>query len=103
MLFTSIRYALFLPTMLALYYAMPRRARPILLLLASYVFYASWNPPYLLMLLAMTGVNYLFGLWIARERDAGRSTGTLLGMAVAANVLVLGYFKYAGFLVGSAV
>ncbi|MDQ2808902.1 MAG: hypothetical protein M3Z04_18660 [Chloroflexota bacterium] len=92
MLFNSIYYGFFLPCIVALYWIVPRRVRYPLLLVASYAFYANWIPPYLLLILALTGVNYGFGLWLGRDRRRA-----VLALAVVTNLAVLGYFKYANF------
>jgi alginate O-acetyltransferase complex protein AlgI len=93
MLFTSVYYAFFLPLVVALYWAAPRRARYPLLLGASYLFYMNWIPVYLLLILALTVVNFGFGLVLARRRSRA-----WLALAVATDLGVLAYFKYANFL-----
>ena len=65
---------------------------------ASLFFYAWWNPPYLLLLLGSVLFNYAAGLLLNR---AARARGWILGAAVAANLLLLGYFKYTNFLIGT--
>ena len=50
-LFNSFEYALFLPTVLILYWRLPRRFQNPLLLVASYVFYGSWDWRFLGLLL----------------------------------------------------
>jgi len=68
--------------------------RKIVLLIGCYVFYMSWKPVYGLLIFALTMVNYLFGLAIARN---GKQRHTLLIVSLASNLLVLGFFKYAYF------
>jgi len=92
MLFNSIYYGFFLPCIVALYWIVPRPVRYPLLLVASYAFYANWIPPYLLLILGLTGVNYGFGLWLGRDRRR-----RVLALAVGTNLAVLGGFKYANF------
>jgi D-alanyl-lipoteichoic acid acyltransferase DltB (MBOAT superfamily) len=65
---------------------------------ASLFFYARWNPPYLLLLLGSVLFNYAAGLLLGRARSGRR---VLLAGAVAANLLLLGYFKYTDFLIGT--
>jgi D-alanyl-lipoteichoic acid acyltransferase DltB (MBOAT superfamily) len=65
---------------------------------ASLFFYAWWNPPYLALLLASVLFNYAAGALIGRAAKWRRA---LLAAAVAANLLLLGYFKYTNFLIGS--
>ena len=104
MLFNSLAFVfLFLPLTLVGYYVLIwlgfRKWIFLFLVLASLTFYAVWNPPYVLLLLASVFGNYLFGLWIERARAAGRSTGPVLALGVIANLVVLGWFKYANFFV----
>jgi D-alanyl-lipoteichoic acid acyltransferase DltB (MBOAT superfamily) len=69
------------------------RAVTVFMTLASLVFYAGWNPRYVPLILASVLTNYALGLWLARQRDRWR-----LVLAVGANLVLLGYYKYAGFL-----
>jgi alginate O-acetyltransferase complex protein AlgI len=88
---------LFLPATLAAYFLAPRALRNAVLLAASLLFYAWGEPVLVLVMLASIGVNYVLAL--AVERAAGRAAQRpLLALAVAANLAVLGHFKYAGFL-----
>jgi ABC-type uncharacterized transport system YnjBCD ATPase subunit len=66
------------------------------LVLASYLFYASWNPPFLLLLFASTALDYTVALRLERSRDALRRR-LLLGCSLAGNLGVLAYFKYVDF------
>ena len=98
MLFASPTFLfVFLPACLAAYFAVPgMRAKNAILLGASWLFYAWGEPVYVLLLLAMSGLNYAAALAIdARADDAARRR--VLGLAVAANLVVLGLFKYAAF------
>jgi alginate O-acetyltransferase complex protein AlgI len=65
---------------------------------ASLFFYAWWNPPYLLLLLVSVLFNYAAGLLLNR---VARRRGLLLALAIAANLMLLGYFKYTNFLIGT--
>lgn len=73
------------------------------LALASLFFYGYWNPAYVGLLLGSIACNYAFGLWIAKaavQRKETQKKHTLI-VAVAANLLLLAYYKYANFFVGS--
>ncbi len=94
MLFNSFTYLVFLPIVVALFWVVPFRFRTALLLLASYIFYMSWKPEYGLLIAAMTAINYGMGLWIARAQAKRKM---LFVVAIAANLLLLGFFKYAYF------
>jgi D-alanyl-lipoteichoic acid acyltransferase DltB (MBOAT superfamily) len=99
-LFTSSAFLLiFLPATVAAYWVAPARVRILLLLAASYVFYLSWRPSYGALLFASTVVNFA----IARRLPEARNPRRLLAGAVALNLGVLAYFKYAGLFSSSAV
>ncbi|MBO6948163.1 MAG: MBOAT family protein [Rhodospirillales bacterium] len=63
------------------------------LVLASLFFYAWWDPPFLALLLVSVVINYGFGVWGCRSRSR-----TILWFAIAFNLGLIAYFKYAGFL-----
>lgn len=54
MLFNSAAYLVFLPVVVAIYWFMPFRYRTAFLLFASYVFYMTWKPIYLVLIVALT-------------------------------------------------
>ncbi len=66
---------------------------------ASLFFYGWWNPVYVGLLVASFLFNYALGVTIVRTRTAGdvRRCKRLLVFALAVNLAVLGYFKYANF------
>jgi D-alanyl-lipoteichoic acid acyltransferase DltB (MBOAT superfamily) len=64
------------------------------LLIASYIFYAWWNPLYLLLIVFSTAVDYSVVLLMDRS---GRKKLWLL-VSIVTNLGLLGFFKYAGFL-----
>lgn len=69
------------------------------LALASLFFYGYWNPAYIGLLMGSVACNYTFGLWIAKA-DVQQKTFRkkhLLLFSIAANLLLLAYYKYANF------
>ncbi|HSH41914.1 MAG TPA: MBOAT family O-acyltransferase, partial [Arenicellales bacterium] len=89
---------LFLPAILAGYFLLPTLAARNLLLLAGSLFFYAWGEvQYVLILLASIGVNTWFGARIAHSEGAARSWNLVLG--VSANLALLGWFKYANFVV----
>jgi len=62
MLFNTLTYGGFFLAVFAVHWLLPQRARRPFLLIASYYFYASAIPQYLLLILALTVANYGFGL-----------------------------------------
>jgi alginate O-acetyltransferase complex protein AlgI len=102
MLFNSYPFIfLFLPVVLIGYFALGRLgnlAPVIWLALASLSFYAVSNWQFVPLLLASVAFNYLIGwLLISRSLHAG-ARFAVLTVGVAGDLLVLGIFKYAGFL-----
>ncbi len=63
---------------------------------ASLVFYGAWYPPYLALLGLSIAVNHALGRELVKPERAGRKA--LLGVGVAFNLGLLGWFKYANFL-----
>ncbi|MGI8729914.1 MAG: MBOAT family O-acyltransferase [Solirubrobacteraceae bacterium] len=94
MLFSSAVFLLlFLPATIVAYWLAPGTWRIPLLLLASYVFYLSWNPIYGLLLATSTVVNYV----LARAIGGSAAPKRLLVVGIVFNLTILGFFKYAGF------
>lgn len=91
----------FLPAVLAAYYLLPRRWRNMVLLLASLAFYAAGGGVLVVLLLISTVVDYSAGRYVSRSVDAGDRGGVRLGVTISvlANLSLLGYFKYANFVV----
>ena len=88
---------LFLPIFLGLYYLSSNRYRNLLILIGSYVFYAWWRVDFLLLFVAVTLWNYLFGLRIDRAGTRSKAAQRWVLWGVAGNLATLGYFKYANF------
>jgi len=70
-------------------------AAKVWLCLASFVFYGWWNPAFVLLLLGSIAFNYTLSLRLTdSDDDAGRGQTLLLAAGIAANLLLLGYYKY---------
>jgi alginate O-acetyltransferase complex protein AlgI len=96
MLFNSLEFAIFFPIVVSLYFLLPHRYRWVLLLAASYYFYMSWKPEYIILLLASTTIDYFLALRLATEsRPIFRRT--FLIMSLMANLGLLFSFKYFNF------
>jgi D-alanyl-lipoteichoic acid acyltransferase DltB (MBOAT superfamily) len=96
MLFSTLRFFEFLAVVLALFYASPRPFRKYILLAASYFFYMSWNPKFILLLLTLTAIDYTAALFITRSQGHRRKLFLIIGLA--GNLGFLGFFKYYNFL-----
>jgi alginate O-acetyltransferase complex protein AlgI len=98
-LFNSLAYAIFLPVAWVIFWALPARRRLDWMLIASYVFYASWSLPYAAMIFGLVVVNYVFGIVLGRAEASRRRA--LLATFIVADLAVLGIFKYYDFFIGS--
>ena len=85
-------FALFLPA----YWLLPDRWRRPVLLGASYYFYMCAVPWTIVVILGITAIDFVAGLRIERARTR-RAKRLALAVSLAANLAVLGWFKYAGF------
>lgn len=99
MLFSSIVFLFyFLPVVLLLYFVLPKKARNVVLLLASFIFYSWGEPIYVFLMLFSAIFNYAMAIDIRREQLRGRSGRFTLAFTVIMNLFILGFFKYYGFL-----
>lgn len=96
MLFNSLAFAVFLPVVFLLYWALPQKYRYIALLISSYYFYMSWNVKYVVLILFTTGVSYSCAVWMEKFQKKAVKRMFMAG-AVAASLLVLFFFKYFDF------
>jgi alginate O-acetyltransferase complex protein AlgI len=99
MVFNTLTFAAFFAIVLAAYHGLPLgwTARKVFLLLASYVFYSAWNPPFILLLWISTVVDWYAAQGLVKaEKPAARRAWMLL--SVVANLGMLLYFKYGEFL-----
>ncbi len=96
MLFNSFHFLIFFAAVVALHFGLPHRWRWAALLAASCYFYAAYIPAYLLVLGLSIAIDYVAGIWI--ERSAGARRRALLVVSIVANVGLLAFFKYFGFL-----
>ena len=99
MLFTSFSFLVFLLLALLLYAILPERRRWLWLLLASYIFYAAWEPFNLVHLGAVTLVVYLCG-WGMERTDRRAIRLSLLTAGLVAVIGLLVAFKFYDFLAG---
>lgn len=98
MLFNSLTFGVFFAVVLLLHTApLPWRVKKFNLLAASYVFYAAWNPPFVLLLWLSTLIDWEAARRIHNaKKSSTRSLFLLVSLGV--NLGVLGYFKYGEFL-----
>ncbi|HEV7489427.1 MAG TPA: MBOAT family protein, partial [Rhodanobacteraceae bacterium] len=98
MVFNSLTFVVFFALVLALH-SMPFdwKTRKVNLLVASYLFYAAWNPPFVILLWISTVVDWYAAQGLVKsERATVRRAWMLL--SVVANLGMLAYFKYGTFM-----
>lgn len=100
MLFNSFPFVAFFALVLLGTFLLRHRGRNALLLLASYVFYASWSWKLLGLLWLSTLVDYVAGRAIGASDD-GRIRRAWLTASVVINLGVLCFFKYYNFFIDS--
>ncbi len=103
MLFNSLDFAIFLPIVFFLYWFVAKRnlrLQNILLLVASYFFYACWDWRFLFLLMFSTLLDYFTG--IKMESVASQSKKKFwFWLSIIVNLGFLGVFKYYNFFVES--
>ena len=101
MLFSSIVFLYaFLPLTLLVYYAVPRRFKNTVLLIASLLFYFYGEQKYILLLILSSVSDYLHGLYIESHRGTQKAKYALIS-SIVINLGMLGIFKYTDFLIGT--
>lgn len=106
MLFNSPEFLfLFLPVTLLVFHGLRVRGKAIgalsALLAASLFFYGWWNPAYLLLMLSSILGNFFIGRIAMLLPGASLSRKVMIGAGVSGNLLLLGYYKYAIFLLST--
>lgn len=102
MLFNSFEFLAFFVTFLAMFFGLRKRTQPIVLLIASYVFYMSWRPSFGLLLALTTAVDYTTALMMARSRtDGGRKAAMVLALTI--NLGILATVKYLDFFIANVI
>lgn len=96
MLFNSFSFAVFLPIVFIVYWVIPHRYRWVLLLVASYYFYMSWNAKYIVLIVFTTVISYVAGRLLENERNHRKKKLILVSVAVL-SLGVLFFFKYFNF------
>lgn len=98
MVFSSVLFLFrFLPIFMICYFLVPRNMKNLVLFLGSLVFYAWGEPVYIFLMLFSTISDFVWGRLIEEYRGEDRSRIFLL-CSVVINLFILGFFKYADFL-----
>ncbi len=103
MIFNSLTFIAFFAVVLGLHNLPLRwRLKKFNLLLASYVFYAAWNPPFVILIWVSTIVDWYAARWMAAATTRRRRKLLLL-LSLCTNLGLLGFFKYGTFLLDNFV
>jgi D-alanyl-lipoteichoic acid acyltransferase DltB (MBOAT superfamily) len=99
MLFNSLDFAIFLPIVLVLYWFIfykSLKAQNLLLLIASYVFYAWWDWRFLGLMVFSSLLDYIIALRLGVITDK-KTRKLYLWLSIGINLGMLGFFKYFNF------
>ncbi|MCI9271133.1 MAG: MBOAT family protein [Dorea sp.] len=102
MIFSSVFFVfLFLPIVLLAYFIVPGRLKNVVILISSLIFYAWGEPVYIALMIFSIVYNYIAGIEIDYHREEGRDGRAkfVFLMSVVVNLLILGFFKYYGFVI----
>ena len=102
MLFSSIFFlCIFMPVTLILYYIVPWKFKNLLLLIASLIFYAWGEPVYVFLMMFSIVFNYIAGIQMGdlKKLRLYRRRKLVFIFTVAVNIGMLGFFKYADFII----
>jgi len=103
MLFNSLEYLIFLPTVFLFYWFIFKknlRVQNSLLLISSYVFYSWWDYRFLSLIFLSTVVDYFVGYKIYNSDD-NKIKKSYLWISILFNIGLLGFFKYFNFFIDS--
>ena len=93
MLFNSLQFIIFFAAVTGIYYVLPHKARWVMLLIASCIFYMAWRPELIVLILFSSLLNYTAALGI--EKGMGKKA---LVPAIILNIGILFIFKYLVFI-----
>ena len=103
MVFNSYTFMVFFAIILILHnLPFSWKTKKINLLLASYIFYAAWNPPFILLLWLSTVVDFFVGRALYTQTNVAKKR-MLLVVSLIGNLGMLCFFKYGGFLLDNFV
>ncbi|MCQ2505879.1 MAG: MBOAT family protein [Lachnospiraceae bacterium] len=98
MVFSGIPFLYYyLPIVLILYFAVPRKFKNAVLAVASFVFYAWGEPKFVIMMFISILQGYVFGILI--EKSEGRKKKVFLICSIVISLGMLGYCKYTDFFI----
>lgn len=99
-LFNSFSFAVFLPIVFAVYWTIPHKYRWLLILVASYYFYMSWNVKYIVLIAFTTSVSFASAILIERTANLTKKKA-FLSISIISSLGLLFVFKYLNFFFNS--
>lgn len=100
MLFNSISFLIFFPTVVVLYFLMPQKYRWVFLLAASYYFYMCWKAEYIVLIIVSTVIDYYAGIKMEQAKEKIKKRRFLF-LSLMSNLGLLFTFKYFNFFTNS--
>ena len=98
MVFNSLTFLIFFTAVLFVHYLpLSWKHKKWNLWWSSYLFYAAWNPPFVVLLWISTLVDWWAGKWLAEAKTPTRKKVFLI-LSLSVNLGLLGFFKYGTFL-----
>lgn len=94
MIFNSIEFAIFMPVVFLLYYAIPHSKRWLFLLISSYYFYMSFKPELIVLILISTLIDYYASISMVKYEKYKKY---FLSLSICSNLGLLFFFKYFNF------
>jgi alginate O-acetyltransferase complex protein AlgI len=102
MLFNSFEFFAFFIIFMVMYFSLPSRLQPFVMVIGCYIFYMGWRPSFALLLALTTVVDYTTGLRMAAARtEAGRKAAMIIALTI--NLGVLGTVKYLDFMIANVI
>lgn len=102
MVFSSLTFLFaFLPIVFIIYYAVPKKAKNVVILVSGLLFYAWGEPIYVMAMILSTFIDYTAGRLIDKYDDRPKIRTICLIVSLVMNIGLLGTFKYLGFLINS--
>ena len=98
MLFNSLEFLIFFPLVVAIYFIIPKKARYIWLLVASYYFYMCWNATYALLIGISTLITWLSGILLSKFEEKWKKQLVVAGSFIS-NLGILVFYKYFDFII----
>jgi len=107
MIFSSLEFLfLFFPISIIAYFAVPKKHlkwRNLVLLVVSLIFYGWGEPIYVFLMIFSITLDYIFGYGVSiyKEKGSDRIARRFMIASIVINILVLGFFKYADFIISN--